>query len=159
MSRPDKNLLMMAHAVLVSRMSTCDRKHVGCVMTDERYEQLVVGYNGSYRGGPNGCLHPEVSGGCGCLHAEINACIKARFVPTKAFVTVAPCRGCAVALINSGVREVYFAREFKIVDGVETLREAKVLLKQFDILPCELLRDFSLDLRNEATYGWSAPRS
>lgn len=123
-----KNHLMMEIARVVSRSSTCQRLQVGCVLTDEYYEQLAIGYNGGYRGGPNCCLFPDAVGSCGCCHAEMNACIKCRFTPHRAFVTTAPCFLCAVALINAHVREVYYMDDYRLTDGVDVLKRAGLQL-------------------------------
>jgi dCMP deaminase len=125
MTRPSKDLLMMAQAVLMSKMSTCSRLKVGCVVCDDTYEQIAVGYNGGYRGGPNGCLKNEV-GGCGCVHAETNAVIKAVFRPTRAFVTDSPCLLCAAAMINAGITCVTYLREYRDSYPIEVLRGAGV---------------------------------
>jgi len=125
-TRPTKDELMMGIAVLAARRSTCLRKQVGCVLTDERHEQVALGYNGTCRGAPDGCLIPEADGACGCVHAETNACVKARFVPTRAYVTLGPCELCAQLLVNAGVREVHIKTGHSSSAGVVLLKDAGV---------------------------------
>jgi dCMP deaminase len=125
--RPDKHETFLQMAELVAARSTCGRLQVGCVLTDLRGEQVWIGYNGGYAGGPNTCRHPGEVGGCGCLHAELNAIIKADG-PTKkvAYVSTSPCAMCAVALINAHVVEVYYSQAYRDTEGVDILREAGV---------------------------------
>jgi dCMP deaminase len=137
MTRPTKDEMMMAHAEVAARMSTCRRRQVGCALTDERHEQLATGYNGSWRGGPNGCPRPAADGACGCLHAEVNAAIKCLFRPWHAYVTVGPCEGCATALVNAGVRRVVYLGELSAsAAGLELLRSAGVEVVRLGERPC-----------------------
>lgn len=156
--RPSKEQLMMGFAVMASRMSTCQRLHVGCVLCDERFEQIAFGYNGTFKGGPNSCLHPGEPGGCGCVHAETNAVIKARFVPYHAFVTDSPCPACASALINAGIRHAHYAREYRKTEGIDLMQVAGVLVECME--PAKLASDlgegFTLDV-TASVYGWRLP--
>jgi deoxycytidylate deaminase len=149
-----KETWMMANAALVSQLSTCRRLRVGCVLTDPDFEQMAVGYNGAYRGGPNDCLHPDVGEGCGCIHAEINACIKAKFKPYMAFVTTSPCEKCAAALVNTGVMDVMIGRAHSSDAGILLLKEAGVGVTMCSSEELTLLKnDFGLDVYLEP-YLW-----
>jgi len=121
---------MMRVAQEFAQMSTCQRLQVGSVITDEAYGQLAVGYNGTYKGGPNECLHSDVPGSCGCIHSEINALIKMRFTPYHMFVTDSPCESCASAIINGGIRRLIYLREYRLTAGIELLRKAGVQVEQ-----------------------------
>ena len=154
MTRPTKDELMMTLAVMISRMSCCRRLKTGCVLTDDRYEQIAVGYNGPHRGGPNECLRDE-PGNCGCVHAETNAAIKCRFYATRAFVSDSPCELCASAMINLGIETVNFAREYRRTEGLEALERAGVKVIPWGpslLVPSAGLL-FDLDLTGPA-FGW-----
>ena len=154
MTRPTKDEMMMCMAIVLSRMSTCHRLQVGAVVTDEDYRQIAIGYNGGYRGGPNECLRPT-QGGCGCVHAEVNALLKTTFKPHYLFVTDSPCEFCAAAMVNSGVKEVAFARPYRLDAGVELLRSAGVVLNAMEPMKLnqEMLTHFNISLVSRP-YSW-----
>jgi len=51
------------------------------------------------------------------LHAEINATIKAPRGLEIAYCTDTPCESCATALVNYGVQELYYLREYRKTEG------------------------------------------
>lgn len=115
-TRPTKHDYLMAVANLTSKMSTCQRLQVGTVLATRDLTQFVVGYNGGPKGGRNACAR-ETAGDCGCVHAEMNAVAKATpGVHVVCFTTDSPCELCAVLLVNSGVEEVYYQREYRKTD-------------------------------------------
>lgn len=114
--RPDwvtYNLQMARH---VATRSTCDRKHVGCVIVDSHNNIASVGYNGSPRGASHcdGIGHLMVGNNCvRTIHSEMNAIGSAarRGVSldrATAFVTALPCFNCIKALYAAGVHRVYY---------------------------------------------------
>lgn len=115
--------LYMQMAELVAERSTCARLQVGAVIVNNEMSKVVsIGYNGNYRGGPNHCDSDE-PGKCGCLHAEINALLKNNYGEgTIMFVTDAPCETCAKSIINGGIQEIFFRRDYRRKEGVELLR-------------------------------------
>lgn len=125
--RPTKMEYAMTLAHVTAKMSTCTRTQVGCVLTDERMEQLWVGYNGGPRNGLNECRHPDQPGSCGCVHAEANAVIKAPGgVEKLAFLTMSPCVTCAVMLVNANVQHVHYREAYRDTEGLDVLRESLV---------------------------------
>lgn len=103
------------------------RLQVGAVFADPSLETFVVGYNGSYKGGPNGCRGDAGKpGGCGCIHAEVNAIAKANRGPKYAFITHSPCMVCAALLVNADVRQVFFGQYYRDDSGLDLLREARI---------------------------------
>lgn len=119
----------MRLALDLSRFSTCDRKKVACVVVTEDAQQiLAVGYNGTEKGGPNHCVRPE-PGNCGCLHAEDNACIKLDYNnPARKilYCTDSPCEYCARRIVNAGISEVIYLREYRKTEGLEILARAEI---------------------------------
>ena len=109
-------------ATIYATRSTCDRKHVGCVIVRDN-KCLVSGYNGSLPG-KNHCDdvgHLYLEGETGCkrtVHAEMNAIISAAkegisINGSVAYVTCKPCLSCAKALYSAGVDKVYFKEDYR----------------------------------------------
>jgi dCMP deaminase len=121
-----KNEYLMRIAELTAGQSHCRRAQVGCVIADPTLEVFTVGYNGTYKGGPNTCRGPNEPGKCGCVHAEVNAIAKAGRGEKIAYVTLAPCIPCATLLVNADVTTVYFRNTYRSADGLDLLREAGV---------------------------------
>lgn len=123
--RPTKHQTLMRIAHVVSLRSTCSRRAVGCVLTDDDRELVAMGYNGGPKGGRNECARAE-AGRCGCLHAEVNALLKAPRGLTVAYVTTCPCEACATALVNYGIQEVWFRESYRTTEGLAVLEAAGV---------------------------------
>lgn len=128
LTRPSKHQMMLQIAEVVGRRSTCGRKHVGCVITDlELTTILSIGYNGQPRGLDNGCQSLK-AGECGCVHAEMNALLKAPYDrgPLVMFCMLSPCETCAKLILNSAVKQVHFAEEYRNPDPIQLLRRAGI---------------------------------
>ena len=76
MTRPTWNKIWMDMAKTIAQRSHHPTFQVGAiVVTEDNTQVLSIGYNGSYKGGPNKPLSSEP--GCsGLIHAEINALLK-----------------------------------------------------------------------------------
>lgn len=99
--------------------STCDRKHVGCVLVKEK-RIISTGYNGAMSGRPH-CDevgHLLLNNSCvRTSHAEENAIVSAAksgstVEGSTCYVTASPCWKCFRMLAQSGVVEIIFD-EFK----------------------------------------------
>lgn len=127
MSRPTKADIMMGVAKLIATRSSCVRRGVGCVITNHSMTQVFsIGYNGNYRGGPNGCDSVE-PGNCGCLHAEDNALVKLKTEAQglRLFTTLSPCTACVKRIINQGnITAVHFDESYRDVSPILLLRDA-----------------------------------
>lgn len=123
----------MRLAIDLSNRSTCARRHVGCVIvSSDNQRVLAIGYNGSWKGGPNACDSTE-PGNCGDLHAEENALIKLDYndpVSKKMYTTTMPCLMCAKRIINSGIGEVIYLEAYRNTEGVELLEKAGIKVRQ-----------------------------
>jgi len=120
MERISWNQYFMAQSHLLALRSTCTRLMVGAtIVRDKRI--IAGGYNGSIAGGDHCIDH-------GCyvidhhcvrtIHAEMNALLQcAKFgVPTseaEIYVTHFPCLQCCKAIIQSGIKTVYYAKDYK----------------------------------------------
>lgn len=110
----------MAQSHLLAFRSTCTRLAVGAtIVRDKRI--IAGGYNGSISGGVHcadeGCY--VIDGHCvRTIHAEMNALLQcAKFgVKTEGaeiYVTHFPCLHCCKAIIQAGIKTVYYANSYK----------------------------------------------
>ena len=123
--RPSFESIYARLAALMSERSTCERLHVGAVITSQDFRRVLsVGYNGNASKLPNTCDSTTV-GACGCLHAEENAiinCCEPRDTLKIFFVTDSPCVLCAKRIVNlGGVLCVYYLRPYRVTQGLEIL--------------------------------------
>lgn len=120
MSRISWDQYFMSQSHLLAMRSTCTRLAVGAtIVRDKRI--IAGGYNGSIAGGVHcsdeGCY--VIDNHCvRTIHAEMNALLQcAKFgVPTagaEIYVTHFPCLQCCKALIQAGIKIVYYATNYK----------------------------------------------
>ncbi|WP_005032177.1 deoxycytidylate deaminase [Holophaga foetida] len=122
-----KDQVFMNMALELSRLGTCCRLKVGCILLRPDGGIASAGYNGALPGMPH-CT-PET---CGpnqrCLHtshAEENALGFCDGLVSTAYVTHEPCLTCTRALIRRGVRRVvYFHPYTSIAEQEKAEREA-----------------------------------
>lgn len=123
----DAYFIGIAHEV--AKRSTCDRKHVGCVLVID-HRIVATGYNGSIVGAPHcddvghdlvesvgadGKLRPNC---VRTVHAEANAIAQAARVGAsvdfaRCYVNTFPCWPCFKLLANAGVRKVIYDDEYR----------------------------------------------
>ena len=136
MSRPTWDEVWMKTAEILSERSYDPRHKVGSVVvTQDNTQVLAVGYNGNYSGGPNQ-VESSTPGESGMLHAEINALLKLDYnnpKDKKLYVTLSPCRMCAKAIINSGIKEVIYKELYRDNTSLSMLSNAGVFVRQFEI--------------------------
>ena len=130
MSRPSFAAHAYELACTVAKRSTCRRMSVGCILFDIDRKILATGYNGSPQGFPN-CISQACAGAdkaanpdaCISVHAEINALMQCADVTHAhtAFVTHYPCFRCMKALLNTGVKEIYYTNYTSDQDATQTL--------------------------------------
>ncbi len=116
----------------IEKESHCARNQIGAILLDRDLEHLIAfGYNGNFRGGPNGCDRTDV-GNCGCIHAEANALVKPRSEsPYSIFVSETPCINCAKLIVNAGIQQVFALRRYRNPE------ESILLFKRIGILYTE----------------------
>ena len=131
---------------MVSRRSTCLRRHVGAVLVKDR-RILATGYNGAPAGlkhcRETGCLRADIdipSGErhelCRGLHAEQNAIIQAAYHGISIrgavlYCTNKPCVICSKMLINAGIREIYYDDGYDDPLADQMLKEAGIRVVRF----------------------------
>jgi dCMP deaminase len=128
--RPTWHEYFMTITREVAARSTCVRASVGAVIVRDR-SILATGYNGAPAGMPHcldvGCLMYESRTPSGDLeqncfrtiHAEVNAIAQAARNGTAIqgadiYVTHTPCIHCFKALVNTGIRRVFYAKPYKM---------------------------------------------
>lgn len=101
------------------RRATCNRAYVAAVIIKNNYI-ISTGYNGA----PRGCRHcnnTHIISNNHCIntvHAEINAILNAakngiNINECEMVCTHKPCFRCMQALINSGIKKVYYYIDYK----------------------------------------------
>ena len=133
-NRPSWNEIWMQVAETIAQRSHHPDFKVGAVVvTSDNTQVLSVGYNGNYAGGPNEVESLE-PGESGMIHAEINALLKMDYnnpKDKKMYLTLAPCRACAKAIVNAGINKVIFKDEYRDMSGIEILNCAGVKTEKY----------------------------
>ena len=143
MSRPAWEKYFMEIAVLVSKRSTCRRRHVGAVLVKDK-RILATGYNGAPSGLRHcldiGCLREdlEIPSGerhelCRGLHAEQNVIIQAAYHGVRIrgatlYCTNLPCSICTKMIINAGIVEILYLDGYADTMTKDMLDEAGIRL-------------------------------
>ena len=126
--------LYMDWAARAAQLSHARRLQVGAVVVKDD-TVISYGYNGTPAGWDNNCedtledgtlkTKPEV------LHAESNAVAKlAKSINSglgaDIFITHAPCLECAKLIYQSGIRRVYFGKNYRDSSGIEFLQKSGI---------------------------------
>jgi len=140
MRKYDKS--MMKTAYVWAEESYCRRNKVGAVIGKDG-RVISIGYNGTIKNADNNC-EDEIEGTNqlvtkqNVIHAEANALTFAakNGIKTKnciLYVTLSPCIECSKLIVQSGIKEVVYNEEYRIIDGIEFLRKHKVKVIKSDI--------------------------
>lgn len=134
MDRPeivDNRYMRMAR--IWAENSYCSRRQVGALLVKNR---MIIsdGFNGTPTGFPNKCEENNVTFPY-VLHAEANAITKVAKSNNSSegatlYVTASPCIECAKLIIQSGVKRVVYAEEYRLTDGLALLRQAGIEVVQ-----------------------------
>ena len=144
--RPSWHQYFLTITHQVAERSTCTRAKVGAVIVRDK-NILATGYNGSPAGLPHctelGCLiytsrtpTGELEENCfRTIHAEINAIAQAAkngaaIRDAHIYITHTPCIHCFKVLINTGIRNVFYEREYKLHTVAELLSHARIKVVQ-----------------------------
>ena len=146
MKRISWHQYFMAQSHLLALRSTCQRLMVGAtIVRDKRI--IAGGYNGSVSGSihciDDGCY--VVEGHCvRTIHAEMNAILQCAIfgVPTEGaeiYVTHFPCLNCTKAIIQSGIKTIYYAEDYRNHSyAIELLKEAGVNVEKVELEETQL---------------------
>lgn len=116
--------------------SYCKRRQVGALLVKDR---MIIsdGYNGTPSGFENICEDENGVTKPYVLHAEANAITKVAKSGNSSqdatlYVTAAPCIECSKLIIQAGIKRVVYKDEYRLMDGVELLREAGIEVEKVD---------------------------
>ncbi len=123
----------MGIAMLASKRSKDPNTQVGACIVSQDNIIISTGYNGM----PKGCSddeYPWDREGVDTkypyvVHAELNAVLNANgrdLRGSKIYVALFPCNECAKAIIQSGVKEIYYLSD-KYSDSMSTLASKRML--------------------------------
>lgn len=133
----------------VAERSTCLRAKVGAVIVRDK-NILATGYNGAPAGMPHctdvGCLIYESKTPNGdteqncfrTIHAEMNAIAQAAkngsvIKEASIYITHTPCIHCLKVLVNTGIKNIFFEKSYKLQTLDELLRFTQVNLARVDL--------------------------
>lgn len=130
-NRKSWNEYFMEITQLVASRSTCDRAWVGCLLVNDDNRIISSGYNGSVSGNAHcdDVGHTMRDGHCiATIHAEVNAllyCAKEGISVknSTAYITHFPCLNCTKALIQAGIKQIYYKDDYRVDDYAVTLLE------------------------------------
>jgi dCMP deaminase len=138
MERISRNNLYMGIVDLMSKRSLCGRAQVGAVIV-KKNRIISTGYNGPPTGHleckDHGC---DLANSCEIsIHAEANAIYFAAksgisVEGSTLYCSFAPCRKCAEAIVQSGIREVKYMAKYRDISGLLLLKESNVITEQYD---------------------------
>lgn len=120
---------------IVASRSTCDRAMVGCLIVNDDNRIVSSGYNGSISGNPHcdDIGHTMRDGHCiATIHAEMNAILYCAregisIQDCSVYVTHFPCLNCTKALIQAGIKHIYYMDDYRVDDyAVELLKKNKI---------------------------------
>lgn len=110
--------------------SYCERRKVGALIVKDK---MIIsdGYNGTPAGFENVCEDENHLTKPYVLHAEANAITKIARSGNNSegatlYVTDAPCIECSKLIIQSGIMKVFYARQYRLTDGIDLLQRAGI---------------------------------
>lgn len=126
--RPDIDSYYLQVALDIAKRSTCLRRAVGAVITDNSGYCISTGYNSVPTGLPH-CNEKPCAGAfaksgeslhmCSALHAEDVALMKCKDIQQigTVYVTASPCIFCTRKLLNTSAKRIVFIEEYPHVES------------------------------------------
>ncbi len=135
-SRLNRHLYFIEMLKLVAERSTCIRRKVGAIITDNDGHILSTGYNGVPRGFDH-CIDTPCNGAndlrgftvnCLAVHAEQNALLQCSSIrdATILYSSCTPCFVCAKMIANTKISSVFCLEEYADKTGIDVLRRAGI---------------------------------
>ena len=122
----------MRMAFIWAENSYCKRRKAGALIVKDK---MIIsdGYNGTPSGFENICEDDNDTTKPYVLHAEANAITKVARSNNSSngatlYVTSSPCIECAKLIIQAGIRRVVYSDAYRLSDGIELLKRAKIEL-------------------------------
>lgn len=142
----DEYFINIANAT--SKLGTCDRKQVGCVLVKNNHI-VATGYNGSISGTQHcdDIGHDLIDNHCvKSIHAEANSICSASKLGhstdgATAYINIFPCWKCFQLLISAGIKEIVYQDDYKIDARIQDAineriiaGKEKIILRKIDII-------------------------
>lgn len=131
----DRRYLRMAS--IWAENSYCQRRQVGALVVKNK---MIIsdGYNGTPSGFENVCEDADGITYPYVLHAEANAITKLARSGNNSdgstlYVTAAPCIECSKLIIQSGIKRVVYAEQYRLTDGTDLLEKAGVKVEYLNL--------------------------
>ena len=131
------DLRYLKMAQIWAENSYCKRRQVGALVVKD---QMIIsdGYNGTPSGFENVCEDDNNVTLPYVLHAEANAITKLARSSNNSeggtlYITDSPCIECAKLIIQAGIKRVVYAREYRLTDGADLLRQAGIKVDFIEI--------------------------
>lgn len=132
------DLRYLKMAQIWAENSYCKRRQVGALVVKD---QMIIsdGYNGTPSGFENVCEDDNNVTLPYVLHAEANAITKLARSSNNSegstlYITDSPCIECAKLIIQAGIKRVVYAREYRLTDGADLLREAGIQVDFMNVI-------------------------
>jgi dCMP deaminase len=141
MAKSNKQILLdrryLRMAMIWAENSYCKRRKVGALIVKGK---MIIsdGYNGTPSGFENVCEDEDNNTKPYVLHAEANAITKVAKSNNSSegstlYVTSSPCLECAKLIIQAGIKRVVFTENYRIEDGINLLKRAKIEVQQVEL--------------------------
>lgn len=135
MSKHDIQYLKIAQ--IWAENSYAKRLKVGAIIVKDN-TIISDGYNGTPRGFENECEDENGNTKQYVLHAEANAITKLAQSNNSSkdatiYTLVSPCVECAKLIIQSGIKRVVYAEEYRLTEGIELLKKAGIEVEKITI--------------------------
>lgn len=121
-------------AKITASLSFAKRTKVGAILVKDG-RIICNGFNGTPSGCDNECETVQPDGTLvtndNVIHAEANAiyfCARRGIATNGAdlYITLSPCEKCALAIIQAGIKHVYYLDEYRDTAGLRLLKEAGI---------------------------------
>lgn len=127
----------MKTAIVFSECSNATRLKVGAVIVIDN-NILSCGYNALPKHIDGSCELPDGSTDPRVRHAEKNALMaltkrNESSVGASLFVTHSCCAFCAIDIVDAGIKEVFYCKEYRDLSGIDYLNRNGVLVRQISI--------------------------
>lgn len=143
MTKEEKyNKYFMDVAIRTAENSYAIRAKVGSVLVKD-YRIVATGWNGTPAGSDNCCEEFKVGDDMqmhtvtkpNVIHSEANIiyfCAKhgIKTDGTTLYITLSPCATCALAIIQAGIKKVYYHELYRDDTGVKILKETGIKVEK-----------------------------
>src|SRR5690606_6491282 len=135
MSKHDIQYLKIAQ--IWAENSHAKRLKVGAIIVKDN-TIIADGYNGTPRGFENECEDENGNTKQYVLHAEANAITKLAQSNNSSkdatiYTLVSPCIECSKLIIQSGIKRVVYAEDYRLPEGIDLLKKAGIEVEKLTI--------------------------